>query len=212
MATSSSSLSTSLPSPSTASSSPPTIRPLSPAHYPELPISSLKDPCASAIQETARQALLSRYGAECVHRHQWTWTTSASVKKPDRWVPTYSLAPLKNISLEDVYTEFSNGLKGHLSIRELRAKWGAEWQGASNAEKTDASRRKRFFELVEALKARHKNWQDKHVFEFLNSRFCIDAKSSSKHLRSLRLFLEWIPNKKEDGFDKVLQESNLFTF
>ena len=87
--------------------------------------------------------LIQALGESRLRKHPaWDWTG-------DNWLPHYSYQPVTQIS--EIWDEWSTGLNGFLSTRELEERWGAKWRRNNPGLKTENGRRKKVIQLVEEL-------------------------------------------------------------
>jgi len=103
-----------------------------------------------------------------------------------------------------VWTEWSEGLEGHLSVRELNEGWGAKWKRNVAGQKTEAAWRKKVVELVEKLVAKHL-WDTALALRFLCDRYA-PPKFATSHA-----FCDYLQKQGGAGLLTVLAESNSYT-
>jgi hypothetical protein len=92
--------------------------------------------------------LTMKYGEVSVYRHTWDWVQGD-------FLPVYLYQSADQLT--DYWTEWTEGIGGYLSTRELTEGWGAKWWRNNGGQRTECGRRKRVIDLVTALSARP-NW------------------------------------------------------
>ena len=109
-----------------------------------------------------------------------------------------------------MWEEWTNGLDGHLSVRQLNDGWDARWRRNNLGQKTEAGRRKKVVELIEAL-AKKPNWNTQLALRFLKEKYPIPS-SSQPYLKSTRAFIEHLQKKAtgKEAFGAILIESTSY--
>ena len=160
------------------------------------------------VQIKAIQNLLQKYGRDRVQNHQFEWITYSSGSVADEWLPMYTYK--MGISIWDIWEEWTNGLDGHLSVRQLNDGWDARWRRNKSGQKTEVGRRKKVVELVEAL-AKKPNWSIPLALRFLKEKYPIPS-SSQPYLKSTRAFIEHLQNKTTGkmAFQAILLQSSSY--
>lgn len=148
----------------------------------------------------------AEYGIDKVRRHKWVWVEYKSTKD-DQWVPHYKFAP--EPSVDDVWTEWTTGLGGHLSVLQLCSKWGTEWRRGDRGLATEQSWRKKLITLIESL-SKKPNWTIPLALRYLHERYPISPKSLLPHLRTTRSFITWLQDKKVSRIEEVLHASKSY--
>lgn len=94
--------------------------------------------------------------------HVWDFVDSA-------WLPHYQFPKVTRIV--DIWEEWSSGLDGHLSIRQLDEDFGARWRRNKGTLKTEYGRRKKIVSLVQWLVANRPRWDTALALCFLDARY-----------------------------------------
>jgi hypothetical protein len=143
----------------------------------------------SVPEQTQRQAawlaLMSQFGTQRVLKHQWEWTGG-------HYLPYYRYQPITQIS--DIWTEWAEGLNGHLSVRQLTEKWGARWRRNQGGQKTEGARRKKVTDLIMELSARPR-WNVALALRFLVEKY--EAKFKA------RSFCDYLQKNGGSGYREV---------
>ena len=93
-----------------------------------------------------------------VTKHVWTWNQYPKPSQEDHWIPPYVLKNLGDMqSILELWNEWTAGLDGQLSIRDLENGWDSEWWKGNKSARANISRRKKVIELIEKL-AKKSNW------------------------------------------------------
>jgi len=104
------------------------------------------------LQLDAIRALVRKYAGKIRH-HQFTWTKYGSANRPDEWLPIYLFR--QGASLIEIWEEWSEGLDGCLSVRQLEEGWAARWRRGVSGQKTEMSRRRLVVQkVIEPLAAK----------------------------------------------------------
>jgi Transcriptional activator of glycolytic enzymes len=112
---------------------------------------------------TAWKVLIHRFGEPRIRKHQWEWVTSSQ-----SWLPHYRFKAVQKIT--HIWTEYSDGLDGCLSVRELNVTWGPKWKRNIAGLKSEATRRKKLVDLIEKLATKHR-WDTKLALRFVRERY-----------------------------------------
>ena len=160
------------------------------------------------VQIKAIRNLLQKYGRDRVQKHQFEWITYSSGSIADEWLPLYTYKV--GVSIWDMWEEWANGLDGHLSVCQLNDGWDARWRRNNSGQKTEAGRRKKFVELVEAL-AKKPNWNTALALRFLKEKYPIPS-PQQPYLKSIRAFIEHLQNKAtgKTAFQAILLQSSSY--
>lgn len=152
------------------------------------------------VRSAAWNKLVTRYGESRLRRHSWEWNNSTG-----EWLPYYTYQPVSGIT--DVWTEWSAGLGGYLSVRELTKGWGPRWRRNVSGQKTEHARRKKIVDMVAQL-------SQKHLWDVaLALRFLRDCYELTKPLRfkTTRAFCDFLQKRDGSGWAEVVQASNSYT-
>ncbi|KAH0829061.1 hypothetical protein J3R83DRAFT_2518, partial [Lanmaoa asiatica] len=140
--------------------------------------------------------LTTKYGHAKLDAHEWEW-------RGDDWLPTYRYQPVSVIT--DLWTEYVDGLNGHLSTRELKDRWGAKWRRNEGGLKTEGGRRAKVITLIEQLSSRV-NWNVPLALRFLKEKYETDP----AYLNKARAFCDYLQKDKGTGFRAVLDAANSY--
>ncbi len=139
-------------------------------------------------------ALEKEFGLERIQKHKWNWVEYPS-KRPSEWIPEYKYA--NGLDINGIYQEYITGIDGHLSTKQLDAKWGSSWRAGQRGLSSESCRRKKLITVIEKLGER-KNWNVQLALRYLTSRYPIKSGPGSlKHLRTTRAFMSWL--QQDDG-------------
>jgi hypothetical protein len=127
--------------------------------------------------------LLTKYGKAHVHKHSWEWVQGD-------FIPFYIYQPVGRLT--DYWTEWTEGIGGFISTRELTEGWGAKWRRNNGGQRTECGRRKKVIDLVTALSTRP-NWNVSLALRFLTERY--------ETRYTPRKFCDWL---KPDNVQAVL--------
>ncbi|KAN0141920.1 hypothetical protein V8E53_000382 [Lactarius tabidus] len=119
-------------------------------------------------------SLTMKYGEVCVYRHTWDWVQGD-------FLPVYLYQSADQLT--DYWTEWTEGIGGYLSTRELTEGLGAKWQQNNGGQQTECGRRKRVIDLVIALSDKP-NWDVCLALRFLKEKY--------EGLYSPRKFCDWL--------------------
>ncbi|KAK7043502.1 hypothetical protein R3P38DRAFT_3259576 [Favolaschia claudopus] len=167
----------------------------------------------SEAQIAAWQALAHRFGDARLRAHQWEWLTSGP--KPNSYLPYYSYQPVPKIS--DIWTEWTTGLNGFLSTRELEETFTRpSWRRDVGSVKTERSRRKLVVDLITKLSEKP-NWNVELALRFIRDRFELGRDPLGKPLfKTVRAFCDYLGKKPKTAgemtaTEKILFESSSYT-
>jgi hypothetical protein len=161
------------------------------------------DPHERTIQIKEIEGLMSRYPVEKLLRHRFLWIKEAS--RTDEWRPEYTFAKVN--SIDDVWREYTEGIDGQFSVRELEERWAARWKRNVHALKTEHARRRAVLKLVTAL-AGKTNWNTDLALRFLRKNYPI---SSTSTYRTLRQFTDALQCKGKTLHDDILENARTNT-
>jgi hypothetical protein len=113
--------------------------------------------------------MVNKYGDTRLRKHQWDFVDN-------EYLPHYNYRPLTQIV--DVWTEWTTGIDGCLSVRELDEGWGARWRRNIGAKKTEYGRRKKIIDLVGWLVTNKPRWDTDLALRFLTEKFQPQFKSA----------------------------------
>jgi Transcriptional activator of glycolytic enzymes len=123
-------------------------------------------------------------------KHMWEW-------RGEDWVPYYTYPEIASITV--IWEEWTNGLDGFLSTRQLEERWGARWRRNLPNMKTAHSRRKKLIQLIQELSNKHR-WNTKLALRFLKDKY--------EPLFSARKFCEYLQKKDGSGWQAVMDAAN----
>ena len=106
--------------------------------------------------------LIAKFGIDKLNRHEWEW------REGKNWVPHYTYQPV--LSITDVWKEWTEGLNGYLSVRQLNEEWGAKWRRNAPPVKVENTRRKRIVDLMNSLGTKQ-GWNPSLVQKFLTEHY-----------------------------------------
>jgi hypothetical protein len=136
--------------------------------------------------------LAKKYGDNRLQTHKWEWIS-------DDWLPYYKYQTVQQIS--DIWVEWSDGLGGCLSVRELNEEWGARWRRNNAGQKTEWGRRKKVVDLVTELSGKHR-WNTKLALRFLAEKYEPRFKARS--------FCDYLTKDNGRGRGEVLASATLY--
>lgn len=116
--------------------------------------------------------LLVRFGDTRISNHQWEW-------KHGEFLPFYIYQPVDQFM--DYWIEWTEGLGGCLSTRELTEMWGAKWRRNNGGQRTECGRRKKVTDLISVLSARP-NWDVNLTLRFLSGKYHLTPRKFSDWL------------------------------
>lgn len=149
--------------------------------------------------------MVDKYSMQRVAAHTFEWVKHASPRLPDEWLPVYDFQRCE--TLEDVWKEYTIGLNGCLSVRQLEEGWAARWKRNNGSRKSEHGCRRRVVELIERL-AGKPNWNYPLALRFLGDRYPISPQSEYKTVRS---FTDYLQNKTSGAMDAILTASNSYS-
>lgn len=156
------------------------------------PIAAHSHPTDRELQQAKWGELTAKYHPERLVKHDWEW-------RDGKWLPYYQYQPVKTIA--DVWEEWTIGLGGYLSVRELNEGWGPSWRRNNNAAKTEKGRRMKIVALVEQLAGKHR-WDVHLALRFLKDRYGD---------MSPRKFSDFLSSRKGAGLREVLNAADSYT-
>ncbi|GBE80950.1 hypothetical protein SCP_0306730 [Sparassis crispa] len=126
------------------------------------PSSSLVPQNSSLAPQALKWAVLTRkHGDEQLQRYaQWDFH--------GEWLPYYEYQSVHQIT--DIWTEWAEGIGNYLPVRLLCEEWGAKWCQNVPKLKTEANRRMKVIQLVEALQKK-RNWHLDITLRFLREKY-----------------------------------------
>ncbi len=162
------------------------------------PVITLPDPPLinhiADCQQKAWEKLVQTYGQPRLQHHlAWDWTG-------DNWLPRYNYQSVTQIS--EIWDEWSTGLNGYLSTRELEEGWGAKWRRNNPSLKTENGRHKKVVQLIENL-SKKPGWSTKLALHFLQDKY-------GGTFKSPRRFCEYLQAKKNAGYQEVLAAASIY--
>ena len=125
-------------------------------------------------QLTKWNYLTGKYGEGRVHKHSWEWIHGD-------FLPVYVYQSVNVIT--DYWTEWTEGMGGYLSTRELTEAWGAKWRRNNGGQRTECGRRKKVIDLVMELSTRS-GWNVQLALRFLTDKY--------GELYTPRKFCDWL--------------------
>ncbi|PPQ70700.1 hypothetical protein CVT25_010617 [Psilocybe cyanescens] len=164
------------------------------------------------LQIGAIRELIIKFGSEQISCHQFEWIKSKTNSVSDEWLPFYKY-DLNVRTLVDIWNEYTEGLHGNLSVRQLTERWGARWRRNNQGQKTEATRRKIITTLITKL-SQKPNWTVDLALRFLNERYPIPS-STPKYLNNPRAFITHLQNTKtgkgsEEAITAIVSEASNF--
>ena len=164
------------------------------------------DPTERRKQLAAMAVIETQFGLNRVRNHCWEWLTKGSGK----WIPLYTFVPVDRLTREEMWREYSEGLNGCLAIFELDQYCGPKWRShGGDTLMAEASRRKKFYSLMQALISRPR-WDRDKAFEYLNARWPIDSKSGNSDLRTTSQFVRSLSRRGAGVYDQIVKEADNF--
>lgn len=162
-------------------------------------------------QETAIHSLELKYGSTAVchipcHRFEWRKYPSGVVT--EEWLPFYIFK--KGLTVAEIWTEWTVGLEGCFSVRDLNDGWEARWRRNNAGQKTENARRRKVVALIEAL-GNQPNWDTSLALRFLNDKYKIPT-PSVPHLRSTRAFIDYLQDKRSDTQSSILAGATSYPY
>lgn len=161
-------------------------------------------------QEAVIQRLELKYnsGAAAHHipHHRFEWRKYSSGAVTEEWLPFYVFK--KGLTVAEIWTEWTVGLEGCFSIRDLNDGWDARWRRNNAGQKTENARRRKVVALIEAL-GNQPDWSTSLALRFLNNKYKIPT-PSAPHLRSTRAFIDYLQDKQSDALSSILATASLY--
>ncbi|KDQ49188.1 hypothetical protein JAAARDRAFT_663984 [Jaapia argillacea MUCL 33604] len=139
--------------------------------------------------EAKWKKLATRFNAAQLLNHEWEWINGD-------WLPKYKYIPVTTIT--EIWTEYADGLRGYLPVRDLNAIWEARWRRNEKPLKTENSRRAKVYKLVQALSEKPR-WNIAKALRFL-------AEKYEPHYRA-RAFCDYLTPTTHQ---LILEDSKLF--
>ena len=136
-------------------------------------------------------SLVERYGRARLDAHEWEW-------KDGDWLPHYRYQAVRAIT--ELWTEYTEGLGGHLSTRELKERWGAKWRWNEGGLKTEGGRHAKVTTLIEELAAK-RNWSVSLALRFIKEKYETDP----AYLGKVRAFCDYLQKDRGRGYKAVLE-------
>ncbi|KAJ3741059.1 hypothetical protein EV360DRAFT_76778 [Lentinula raphanica] len=158
-----------------------------------------------ATRNAAMDLLRQRYGTARVDKHEWEWV-KPKPNLPAEPLPVYKFQTPP--TLREYWDEWTMGRNGYLSIRELNEGWEARWCRNQSGLKTEKSRYKKLYELIDLLRSRP-NWTLDLVWRFLNDRFPIPTQGIPE-LKTARSFITYLQKKDGSGMNAVISAADTY--
>jgi hypothetical protein len=193
--------STALPSPSVSYLPPPVdsswSSPLALQFSPTPPPVALQDqshrfsqslaPSEVDIKAQKWALMVAKYGDAHLRKHLWDFVDN-------EYLPHYNFRPLTRIA--DIWAEWTDGIEGYLSVRQLDEGWGARWRRNVGAKKTEYGRRKKIVDLVVWLVANKPRWDTDLALRFLADKF-------QPRFKTARSFSDYLTPDNGPGYTEV---------
>lgn len=144
-------------------------------------------------QINAIRLLKVKFG-DRIQKHQYEWVKYGSRKLAEEWLPIYTLPSVGSLSLSEIWEEWTSGLNGCLSVRELEENWAARWRRDVSGQKTEMSRRRLIIQKIIEPLSKKTNWNIQLTLRYLHDRYPIPS-SSPSYLRTTRSFIDYLQNK-----------------
>jgi len=146
-----------------------------------------------SCQINAIRLLKIKFG-DRIQKHQYEWMKYRSRKLSDEWLPIYTLPSVGSLSLSEIWEEWTSGLNGCLSVRDLEENWAARWRRDVSGQKTEMSRRRLVIQKIIEPLSKKINWNIQLSLRYLHDRYPIPS-SSPSYLRTTRSFIDYLQNK-----------------
>ncbi|GBE83282.1 hypothetical protein SCP_0503300 [Sparassis crispa] len=144
-------------------------------------------PARADPRSARRDELRQKYGEVVFQKHEpWVW-------KQGELLPCYQYQLVN--AIVDVWTEWMDGLGGHISVRELTEKWGNCWCLNDAGLKTEGGHRKKIIDPITELLQKPR-WSIQLVLRFFNEKY--------GHYRA-RSFADYLTKHGGAGHCEVLQ-------
>lgn len=153
-------------------------------------------PSEDDLKATKWNEMVVKYGDARLRNHLWDFTDG-------EFLPHYSFRPL--IQISEVWTEWTEGIDGCLSLRELEEGWGARWRRNVGAKKTEYGRRKKIADLVGWLVTNKPRWNTRLAIQFLTDRF-------QPRFKSARRFSDFLTRENGAGLTEVKNAAQSYVF
>jgi hypothetical protein len=140
--------------------------------------------------------IAAKYGDARLRNHDWDFIDG-------EFLPHYNFRPLTQIS--EVWTEWTEGIDGCLSLRELDEGWGARWRRNVGAKKTEYGRRKKITDLVGWLVANKPRWDTRLAVQFLMDQF-------QPRFKSARSFSDFLTRENGSGLTEIKNTAHSYVF
>lgn len=102
----------------------------------------------------------------------------------------------------EIWEEWSIGLNGFLSTRELEEGWGAKWRRNNSGLKTENGRRKKVVQLVNEL-SQKQGWSTLLALRFLRDRY-------EGSFKTPRKFCDFLQAKGNVGYHEVIATADKY--
>jgi hypothetical protein len=169
---------------------------------PNLPLPKFKsmppllspNPHITSLQHANWDNFVARYGEQRLRHHpMWAW-------EGQQFLPRYTFQPVNTIC--EILEEWSIGLNGFLSTRELEEGWGAKWRRNNSGLKTENGRRKKVVQLVNEL-SQKQGWTVVLALRFLRDRYEGSYKTPRK-------FCEFLQAKNNAGYHEAVAAADVY--
>ena len=152
------------------------------------------NPHIASLQHSNWGALVAKYGEQRLRHHPlWSW-------EGERFLPRYTYQPVNTIC--EIWEEWSSGMNGFLSTRELEEGWGPKWRRNNNTSKTENGRRKKVVMLINEL-SQKQGWNVPLALRFLQDQYGASYKSPRK-------FCEYLQAKSNMGYHEAIAAANKY--
>jgi hypothetical protein len=132
--------------------------------------------------------MAAKYDDARLQKHVWDFVDN-------EFLPHYNFRP-QVARIAEVWTEWTVGIDGYMSVRELDEGWGARWRRNVGAKKTEYGRRKKIIDLVLWLVANKPRWDADLALHFLTDQF-------QPHFKSARSFSDYLTPDNGPGYTEV---------
>jgi hypothetical protein len=131
--------------------------------------------------------IAAKYGDARLRKHLWDFVDN-------EYLPHYNFHPLARIA--DIWAEWTDGIDGHMSVRQLDEGWGARWRRNVGTKKTEYRRRKKIVDLVVWLVANKPRWDTDLALRFLTDQF-------QPRFKTARSFSDYLTPDNGPGYTEV---------
>ena len=131
--------------------------------------------------------MVEKYGDARLRKHLWDFVDN-------EYLPHYNFHPLVRIA--DIWAEWTDGIDGYMSVRQLDEGWGARWRRNVGAKKTEYGRRKKIVDLVVWLVANKPRWDTDLALRFLTEQF-------QPRFKTARSFSDYLTPDNGPGYTEV---------